>query len=252
MAEFFERLEDAPPINQPLALGSVCAVFLKDHVLLERRSDNGQWSFLGGKADDGETPLECAARELEEETGLIGLDLKFVKLFDNPGSIGAYDDGNVVQTHFSLFTAQLDHEPQLRISEESLELRFVSISELHKLSIVASHNPILRWIEEYTLETKRMTPELNIQFEENDQRGRFFADLGDGQQAEMTFIRHGDIMVVDHTGVPKPFEGRGIAAKLVVAGVEFAREIGRKIRPVCPYVVVQFKRHKEWADVLAA
>lgn len=152
MAEFFERLEDAPPINQPLALGSVCAVFLKDHVLLERRSDNGQWSFLGGKADDGETPLECAARELEEETGLVGLDLEFVKLFDNPGSIGAYDDGNVVQTHFSLFTAQLERAPELRISEESLELRFIPIDELHRFSIVASHNPIIRWIHEHFLD----------------------------------------------------------------------------------------------------
>lgn len=96
-----------------------------------------------------------------------------------------------------------------------------------------------------------MTPELNIQFEENDQNGRFFADLGDGYEAEMTYIRRDDVMVVDHTGVPKPFEGKGIAAKLVVAGVEFARENDRKIKPVCPYVVVQFKRHKEWADVLA-
>ncbi len=97
-----------------------------------------------------------------------------------------------------------------------------------------------------------MTPELNIQFEENDQKGRFFADLGDDYEAEMTFIRQGDTMIVDHTGVPKPFEGRGIAANLVIAGVEFARENGRKMKPVCPYVVVLFKRHADWADVLAA
>ena len=155
MAEFFERIKDAPPINQPLAFGSVCAVFFNDCVLLERRSDNGRWSFLGGGADDGETPLDCAARELEEETGLVGLDLKFEKLFDNPGSISAYNDGNVVQTHFSLFTTHLKQEPQLRISEESLELRFVPINTLRKFDIVASHNPIVRWIEEHSLETQK-------------------------------------------------------------------------------------------------
>jgi len=97
-----------------------------------------------------------------------------------------------------------------------------------------------------------MTPELNIQFEEDNRRGRFFADLGDGHEAEMTFARNHKQMIIDHTGVPKQFEGQGIAAKLVVAGVEFARENKRKIVPVCPYVVVQFKRHKEWADVLAS
>lgn len=96
-----------------------------------------------------------------------------------------------------------------------------------------------------------MIKELNIQFHEDDQRGRFFADLGDGYEAEMTFVRNNNQMIVDHTRVPKPFEGQGIAAKLVIAGVEFAREKKRKIVPVCSYVVLQFKRHKDWADVLA-
>jgi predicted GNAT family acetyltransferase len=96
-----------------------------------------------------------------------------------------------------------------------------------------------------------MSVELDIKHEEDVRRGRFYADLGDGYEAEMTYAQNGKQMVVDHTGVPKPFEGRGIAAKLVLAGVEFARKNNRKIVPVCPYVVVQFKRHKDWADVLA-
>jgi len=96
-----------------------------------------------------------------------------------------------------------------------------------------------------------MTPTLNIQFEEDKNRGRFYADLGGGYEAEMTYVRNHNQMIIDHTGVPKQFEGRGIAAKLVVAGVEFARQNKRKIVPICPYVVVQFKRHKDWADVLA-
>ncbi|MCZ4271801.1 GNAT family N-acetyltransferase [Maritalea porphyrae] len=97
-----------------------------------------------------------------------------------------------------------------------------------------------------------MTKDLKIQFQEDNQRGRFFADLGEGHQAEMTFVRNNNQMIVDHTRVPKEFEGQGIAAKLVIAGVEFARQNKRKIVPVCSYVVMQFKRHKDWADVLAA
>ena len=58
-------------------------------------------------------------------------------------------------------------------------------------------------------------------------------------------------MVIDHTGVPPEFEGRGIALKLVKASIEDARREGFKITPVCPYVVVQFRRHPEWADLLA-
>lgn len=97
-----------------------------------------------------------------------------------------------------------------------------------------------------------MSDELTIRVEENSKKGRFFVDLGDGYEAEMTYMRNNNQMIIDHTGVPKPFEGKGIGAHLVFAGVNFARLNNRKIVPVCPYVVVQFKRHKDWADVLAS
>ena len=142
MTEFFERLEDAPPINRPLALGAVTLVIWRQAVLLEKRADNGQWSFPGGSAEPGEEPALCAARELKEETGLCGLDLEFVKLFDDPGTIGAYADGNVVQTHVSVFKTELDHEPHLRISKESTALAFFSHEDLVRLDLAPSHNPI--------------------------------------------------------------------------------------------------------------
>jgi len=142
VAKFFERLQDAPPINRPLAFGAVTLVFWRDVVLLEKRSDNGQWSFPGGSAEPNEKPKDCAARELEEETGLSGLDLQFVKLFDDPGTIGAYDDGNVVQTHVSVFKTRLSAEPQLRISAESTKLTFHSAMALTKLDLAPSHNSI--------------------------------------------------------------------------------------------------------------
>jgi len=46
-------------------------------LLLGERKYNpgkGQWSFPGGKADRGESPLEAAKREFREETG-VNLDL---------------------------------------------------------------------------------------------------------------------------------------------------------------------------------
>lgn len=44
-------------------------------LLLTRRSQRlrnhpGQWAFPGGRLDDGESPAECALREMEEEVGL--------------------------------------------------------------------------------------------------------------------------------------------------------------------------------------
>ncbi|MBJ3786697.1 GNAT family N-acetyltransferase [Devosia sediminis] len=94
--------------------------------------------------------------------------------------------------------------------------------------------------------------ELTVHREEGPTRGRYFIRLAPGAEAEMTYRRSGDgPMVIDHTGVPPEFEGRGIAAKLVNAAISDARNEGFKITPICSYVVAQFRRHPEWADLRA-
>ena len=49
-----------------------------------------------------------------------------------------------------------------------------------------------------------------------------------------------------HTGVPKKLEGQGIAKKLVVAGLEFAREKGLTVVPLCSFVADYITRHPEY------
>lgn len=93
---------------------------------------------------------------------------------------------------------------------------------------------------------------LDIHHTQAGDRGRYWADLGDGNEAEMTYLRRADgTMVINHTGVPKAFEGRGIALKLVKRAIEDARQDAFKIVPQCPYVAVQFRRHPDWSDLLA-
>ena len=68
----------------------------------------------------------------------------------------------------------------------------------------------------------------------------------------MTFRKIGaDVIAIDHTYTPPQFRGRNIAAKLMERGIADARRDGIKIRPECSYAVVQFQRHKDWADLLA-
>jgi uncharacterized protein len=91
-----------------------------------------------------------------------------------------------------------------------------------------------------------------IMLEQNGAHGRYVIDLGQGAEAEMNFRRNGNVMTITHTGVPHPFEGRGIAAQLVQRAVADARAQGFKIVPACSYVVALFKRHaKDWSDVRA-
>lgn len=55
-----------------LRLGVACAV-IDDHerVLLSKRDDLNVWNLPGGRLDSGETLAEAAAREVQEETGVI-------------------------------------------------------------------------------------------------------------------------------------------------------------------------------------
>lgn len=96
-----------------------------------------------------------------------------------------------------------------------------------------------------------MDDTIGIIREETDTKGRYVAAV-DGHEAEMTYSRAGDaiIIIIDHTEVPDALRGRGVGQALVRRGVEDARAEGRTIFPLCPFAKAQISRHPEWQDVL--
>lgn len=93
--------------------------------------------------------------------------------------------------------------------------------------------------------------EIDIRLEETGSKGRYFHRAGDGTDAELTFSKAGErLLIIDHTEVPEIFRGQGVGVKLVARAVEDARGNGKKIMPLCPFAAAQFRRHPEWADVL--
>ena len=72
----------------------------------------------------------------------------------------------------------------------------------------------------------------------------------EGETAELVYrLYPGKIMFV-HVGVPAKLEGRGIAGQLATAGLDYAREHGLKVIPMCPYVALFIKRHPEYRDLV--
>lgn len=97
-----------------------------------------------------------------------------------------------------------------------------------------------------------MSDELPVEHEEANGRGRYVVYLPDGTEAEMTYQRRdANTIIADHTGVPPQHRKLGLALKLVETAIADARATGSKIVPVCSYVVAQFRRHSEWADLEA-
>ncbi len=97
-----------------------------------------------------------------------------------------------------------------------------------------------------------MADEYLVEREDAPTHGRYVVHLSDGQEAEMTYTKVAPgTLAFDHTGVPREFRMAGIALKLVERGIADARSEGNKVVPACSYVAAQFKRHPDWADLLA-
>lgn len=83
----------------------------------------------------------------------------------------------------------------------------------------------------------------------NAAAGRFEARV-DGQLAECAYRRQGDTLLLTHTEVPSAAQGRGVAAALVKATLDWARAEGLRVRPLCSYVAAYMRRHPETQDLL--
>lgn len=92
-----------------------------------------------------------------------------------------------------------------------------------------------------------------IRLEETPTGGRYVLADETGPEAEMTFVRAGDrLIIIDHTRVPEVYSGRGFGRALVERAVMDARRGGWRIIPLCPFTRATLKRHPEWSDVVHA
>ena len=85
---------------------------------------------------------------------------------------------------------------------------------------------------------------------DDDNRGVFYIGGEKENLAEMEVSVSGNSLTVYHTEVSPEAEGKGLAKMLLSAMVDHARENHLKVKPLCSYVQVQFRRHaEEYADV---
>jgi len=92
--------------------------------------------------------------------------------------------------------------------------------------------------------------ELQIQHISTPTGGRFFIRKGSTDIAEMTWFLNDRRMVIDHTEVSSELKGQGVAKRLVIKGIEYAREHKLKIEALCSYAHHVIHRNKEYQDIL--
>ncbi|MCR5790079.1 MAG: NUDIX domain-containing protein [Lachnospiraceae bacterium] len=135
-------------IGHGLVMTVGCGVLIeneKGQLLLQRRSDTGEWCVPGGALEPVETFIEAAEREIAEEVGIKVRDLRLYGLYSGPVREIHYPNGDVV---YSLSVIFITDSFEGRISDadsEVLEHRFFDRVDIPEDLFEPDARPILDW-----------------------------------------------------------------------------------------------------------
>ena len=118
--------------HNPLIMVSACVLILNERkqLLLQKRRDNGFWSYPGGSMELGESFEECAKREVLEETGLECLELTYFTNMSGEKMHYVYPNGDEVYIAEIVFICD-KYKGDLKIQEsEVLEQCFFDLDKL--------------------------------------------------------------------------------------------------------------------------
>ncbi len=135
-------------VGHDLVMTVGCGVLIendKGQVLLQKRSDTGEWCVPGGAMEPGETFVESATRELYEEVGIRVSDLKLFGLYSGADREIHYPNGDVVYSLSVIFITK-SYSGEISDSDsEVLEHRFFDRNEIPKDLFTPDARPILDW-----------------------------------------------------------------------------------------------------------
>lgn len=121
-------------IQQNILLSTDTLVFAPGpSILLVQRKHGpfqGKWAFPGGFLEDDEDLPEGAARELEEETGLV-LEPEDLEQYRAVGTPGRDPRGRTVTV---VFIAHLDQEVQVKGADDAADARWFPLEDLPEMA----------------------------------------------------------------------------------------------------------------------
>ena len=85
----------------------------------------------------------------------------------------------------------------------------------------------------------------------HDQESQKFYVKVNGKEAYLYYRLRENVMDFASTYVPNELRGKGIAAFIVEAGLNYARKNKYQVIPSCSYVDVFMRRNKQYQDLLA-
>ncbi len=91
---------------------------------------------------------------------------------------------------------------------------------------------------------------MTVELKEGESKGEFVAYDNGAVAGKMTYSNAGSkTFIIDHTEVNPEFNGKGVGKEMVMTAVNYARQNGKKIIPLCPFALSVFNKDTSLSDV---
>lgn len=105
-----------------------------------------EWTFFGGKIEDGETPLDAVIREIKEE---LNFDLINPIHISSESTITKNINNEEVNLFGEIYVKKIDEDKNIFTLEEGSNMAFFDIKEAKKLKLGPLDHKIIRIFENY-------------------------------------------------------------------------------------------------------
>jgi len=83
----------------------------------------------------------------------------------------------------------------------------------------------------------------------HNEAGRTFEVKVEGLLSKLDYIQDGKNFVITHVGVHPDLRNQGLAAKIVEAGLEYAKEKSLRVIPMCSYAAAYIRRNPQYLEL---
>lgn len=139
-----------PQVPKSCGVLIVCGNPIQSFLLMKHAD---RWDLPKGHVDPGETEIECALREMHEETGIkpgkvqLDPDFRYEQQYEVPGNRYGGDRDQKVMKTLVIFLAHVDKEFKIKVTEHP-DSRWFAWHPPHQIQI-RTIDPLLQHLEEF-------------------------------------------------------------------------------------------------------
>lgn len=149
--------EEVMPEANSIRPAAAVAIVNNEKILMLKRMDNEMWTLPGGTMELHESLIDCAVREVLEETGLDVQINDVIGTYTDPDVRIEYSDGEVRREFTIVYYGKASNCNEVVLDEESSTYAWIPLSDVESYPMAKSQRKrVLDAITYYKIGQKRM------------------------------------------------------------------------------------------------